>query len=469
MSEGIVHETHFNSAFIRDRAASIRSNYSTLSPDYLSGEVKFPTYITTFRSGPSFDRSVLAGSPVSTGPPSERIVSALTGDNGHEFSLDKTELFQSNVTATELDSHYGYVPQTGKNSLWQTRFWNHPVVFDPEVFNFRSTDAELRKMGTDFIRFTNPLKPKADLLVSIAELLREGFPRMISRELLDPSKFRGRKLRLKALGGEYLNVVFGYKPIISDVIKVYDTLQKIDEIVEQWIRDDKKSILRHRSVSLPRKVVNLDEDGSGGQKIQTAFFPPRAGINEPYYRYEWTNNPSWYSSFSRRGQVVYEENITFSAQFSYDLSKLRLLSAFGDDGPLTESNAALREYLGLHAVGLAPTDFSWVTLWNLVPFSWLVDWFVNIGELFDNYRAEQSAQLQMGWAYVSTHATRKVHCTTYVKGVGDGMTIRQTVDARQKSIRRLKATPFGFDVSFDGLTANQSAILGALALSFSKL
>jgi hypothetical protein len=144
------------------------------------------------------------------------------------------------------------------------------------------------------------------------------------------------------------------------------------------------------------------------------------------------------------------------------------LRAFGDDGPMTDSNAALREYLGLHAVGLAPTDFSWVTVWNLVPFSWLVDWFVNIGELLDNVRAEQSAQLQMGYAYISTHATRKVHYNTEIRSPEGNMTILQTVDARQKSIRRLKATPFGFDVSFEQLTANQSAILGALALANSK-
>lgn len=467
MSEGIVNETHFNSAFIRDRSSRIKSNVLG-QPDFLAGEVKFPTYITTFRSGPSFDRSVLAGFPVSTGNPAERTVSALTGDNGHEFSLDKTELFQSSVSSRGLDDHFGYTPQVGRNSLWQVTRGGQPLPFSPTRFGFRSADAELRKIGTDMIRNTNPLKPKADLLVSIAELLREGFPHMIAHNLLHPSLKNGRKLRLKALAGEYLNVVFGFKPIISDIVKVYDCFQRIDEIVEQWIRDDKKSITRQREVVLPRKVVSLDADWSGpfGQEM---YFPPRFS-SEPYRILTSGTNPSWASNSSRRGQIVTEEVITFSAQFSYDLSKLRLLRVFGDDGPLTSSNAALREYLGLHAVGLAPSDFSWVTIWNLIPFSWLVDWFVNIGELFDNYRAEQTAQLQMGWAYISTHATRKYHYTsTFRGGYQDSMLIQQTVDARQKSIRRLKATPFGFDVSFGELTANQSAILGALLLSFSKL
>lgn len=467
MSEGIVNETHFNSAFIRDRAARIKSN-SPYSPDFLSGQVKFPTYITTFRSGPSFDRSDMASKSVSTGLPAERIVSALTGDTGHEFQLDKTELFQSNVKAIGLEPNFGYTPQVGKNSLWQTWCDYSTRPFAPDEFNFRTGDAELRNKGREFIRATNPLKPKADLLVSVAELLREGFPRVISHSILHPSLKKGRKLRLESIGSEYLNFVFGYKPIVSDIVKVYDTLQKIDNIVEQWIRDDKKSIRRQRKVMLPRKVISLDEDRVSAPFSQDMYFPAR-NSGEPFHHVGSSTNPTYGSYFSRRGQIIIEEEISFSAQFSYDLSKLRLLRAFGKEGPMTESNAALREYLGLHAVGLAPTDASWVTVWNLIPFSWLVDWFTNIGELFDNFRAEQSAQLQMGWAYISTHATRKVHYSTYIHGGGgDSMQIHQTVDARQKSIRRLKATPYGFDVSFEMLSANQTAILGALALANSK-
>jgi hypothetical protein len=464
MSDGMVSEKYFNCPFVRNKNSTISLTSYAGTVKFPAKKVFFPTYITTFRSGPAYARSIAQGSiPVPANETYAEVLASQLGDTGHEFSLSKTELFDSYVRASG-DPNYrpagALVVAEGRNAVWWPRINGHTVDFDPSATSlFRTSDAELLKMGTDFIHDTQPLRSQADLLVSLAELISEGFPSLLGEAIIKPSLKKGRHQTIKALGGEYLNVVFGFGPMLSDAKSIYNTVQKIDTIVEQWIRDNGRPVRRRRRVTLPVEATNLSHSTLLGGNLGCVWYTPGATSSDPFTVGSQFGNPgSDGGKLTQTGQIIVDEDISFSSQFTYDLSKLRL--SWGSN-EVSDQNPDLRSYLGLHALGLSPTDLSFVTLWNLIPFSWLVDWFTNIGDLFDNFRAFQTAGLVCDYAYITSTATKKMFLTSqlFKPGYYD---IAGTINARQKQVRRLKATPYGFDFKFQSLNNSQLGIMAAL-------
>jgi hypothetical protein len=103
-------------------------------------------------------------------------------------------------------------------------------------------------------------------------------------------------------------------------------------------------------------------------------------------------------------------------------------------------------------------------LWEVTPFSWLFDWFGNIGDILAN---AEDADL---YSLVSRNA--------FLMGRSD---IRFDFEAQRTCGRnvfqetwpysfvrkqRVKASPYGFNVQFGDLSAKQIGILGALGTQF---
>jgi len=104
-------------------------------------------------------------------------------------------------------------------------------------------------------------------------------------------------------------------------------------------------------------------------------------------------------------------------------------------------------------------------LWNLQPWSWLADWYVNIGTNIANASALTEDGLVMRYGYLMTE-TISDHVIT-INGprtksgyAGPFKTIYRTVVKE-----RVKASPYGFALNPSGFTARQWAILAALGFT----
>jgi len=99
-------------------------------------------------------------------------------------------------------------------------------------------------------------------------------------------------------------------------------------------------------------------------------------------------------------------------------------------------------------------------LWNLAPWSWAADWFGNIGDVMHNVSALGRDGLVMEYGYVMNE--RKTDAS-YVCRSRLGTYTRDvtTVDRR----RWAAISPYGFSVSWDGLTPKQLAVVTALGLT----
>jgi hypothetical protein len=106
------------------------------------------------------------------------------------------------------------------------------------------------------------------------------------------------------------------------------------------------------------------------------------------------------------------------------------------------------------------------TLWELTPWSWAIDWFSNAQDVIHNLNAMKIYGLVLRYGYMMEHSINKVTYSyeaipgTYVQkpDVSDLSFVTETK-------LRQKANPFGFGVSWDGLSPLQLAITAALGLS----
>lgn len=103
-------------------------------------------------------------------------------------------------------------------------------------------------------------------------------------------------------------------------------------------------------------------------------------------------------------------------------------------------------------------------LWNLAPWTWLGDWFSNAGDLVSNASSYLFDGLVMQYGYVMEHVEETVSYDS-IFGFIDGTTAAPQLTLVRETKRRLAATPFGFGLDFDTLSAWQLSILAALGIS----
>jgi hypothetical protein len=114
---------------------------------------------------------------------------------------------------------------------------------------------------------------------------------------------------------------------------------------------------------------------------------------------------------------------------------------------------------GAYARKLLGIDLTPEVLWNLSPWSWAADWFSNTGDVMHNISAFGSDGLVMRNGYTMCHSG----LTQVDSGSYSGFYQVKT-RVRETKTRHV-ATPYGFGVSYDGLSARQIATVAALGLS----
>jgi hypothetical protein len=295
-----------------------------------------------------------------------------------------------------------------------------------------TSDISLMQLGSKAIAKTLPTNPVADAGTFIGEL-RAGLPRMVGKEL-----FKTKLKDYRKVGSEYLNVEFGWKPLVSDLQKFGKAAMESDKILKQLHRDSGKNI--HRKYSFPSETisevyrnVNAVSDCVGLNVYPYCF--KSAGGDQLDITVEVTTD-TWFS-----GCYTYHLNLGTTLSDKIDMHA-----------------AEARKLVGLE---LTPE-----TVWNLAPWSWAVDWQGNIGDVLHNVSRFSQDGLVMRYGYIMQKKTAKVTYSLRRNGrllTSPNVDLHLTCTASSKVRRR--ATPFGFGFDMTALTGRQSAILGALGIS----
>lgn len=294
-----------------------------------------------------------------------------------------------------------------------------------------SSDDDLIKWGTTAIAQCQPGNPPADLSTLLAELLREGLPSMIGATTL-----KSRIDASKKAGSEYLNVQFGWMPIVNEVRDLANSIAHAHSVITQYERDAGRNVRRrfgpHTEVEQDEIVIakNIRPVGPTIGFLYKSSIPPGTVI--------------------RRRETVRKR--WFSGAFTY------YLPANYKARKQVEAMFAKAQ----HVLGL--TELTPELVWNIAPWSWAVDWFSNAGDVLHNVSRYQKDGLVMHYGYVMETVTVSDTYTLSDAGLKSGhQALPVTLVSETK--RRLQASPYGFGLTWEQLNAFQLSILAALGIT----
>lgn len=328
-----------------------------------------------------------------------------------------------------LGSDYYAGDMTSSNSRSAPREFRDETLGDLDYFAFcpSSSEEQLMAIGSEFVASSLPTNPTASASVAIAEFYREGVPRMVGSAFL-----RDRTSFFRSLGSEYLNLEFGWKPLVNDIKQAAKAIFNSEDILKQLARDSGRDVHRRR-YSPTQRWVETPYD---------SWVPAVSGIADDMFL----------SGNRHLESHAFERRNWFSGSFTYHFEPARM----------SEVERIATEARILYGIELTPE-----TLWNLAPWSWLVDWVSNVGPVLHNLSAFQNDGLVMRYGYVMEYNSRN---TTYRGDRGAipyGTDLPTTVTESFHGIRKLrrKATPFGFGMDIAGFSTRQWAILAALGIT----
>jgi len=298
--------------------------------------------------------------------------------------------------------------------------------------NIASSNAALDTKGATAIARCKPTNSAANLGVFLGELKKDGLPSLIGSRT-----WKSRTLSSKNAGDEYLNIQFGWKPLANDVKKFVRAVGKAHKLIQQYERDAGRVVRRKYEFPIE---YSRTETKTLNRSPWMASYPDSMFSDSWYTGTLVTTTETWRRTW-------------FSGAFTYFL-------------PTGYDSRKELDRLALLANEISGLDLSPSLLWELAPWSWAVDWFGNIGDVLSNVSDAADQGLVMRYGYIMEHSINKV---TYrwvgappLKGVPDTPSpLTYVTETKQ----RRGANPFGFGLSWSGLSPYQLSIAAALGLS----
>lgn len=279
------------------------------------------------------------------------------------------------------------------------------------------TDDSVDAFGTTAISNVQPTSPVFDGATAVAELVSE-------RKLFSVPGRSG------SFSGEYLNVQLGAAPAEAAFRDFRKAAANSEKIIAEARRGSGKKI--RRRYRFPTETTSTLTETNG--------YPM---VDAPVTNYQW--GPG-----SIRTHTTRTTEKWFSGAFTYYLPE-----GVGLERRLAELD---RVY------GIKP---GYDTAWELLPFSFVADYFANIGDVVQNLNAFANDGLVMLYGYMMAKQT--IHSTyTWVGPLqidGAWTTHHVTYTSIRTTMQRRPAHPYGFGFKDSDLSLRQKSILAALAIS----
>lgn len=282
--------------------------------------------------------------------------------------------------------------------------------------------------GATAIARTLPTNPVAGLAVALAEL-KQDVPHMLGAALL-----RNRNFKPRTLAEENLNWQFGVAPTISDIRKLFTAVTGSNKILKQYIRDSDRNI--------DREYAFPDIETTESTVISSwSSIAPSCDIytwDQPFgvlTRVRSTKIKTWFT-----GSYVYHLHL----------------------GNEATERLLLFEQLANKLFGVR---FDLYARWQLSPWSWLVDWNFNAGDVIHNITALSEDGLVLRRGYVmQSHEITDTYTLAGVSLAGEpSRNLTQSFGTISK--QRVKATPYGFGLDPMLFTDRQIGILASLGIT----
>jgi hypothetical protein len=269
-----------------------------------------------------------------------------------------------------------------------------------------------------------PDKPSMSGLNAIYEL--KDVPGMLRQ------RFHAQNLH--EIGDYYLALQFGWKPLLSDICSFVLTHMNAQKRLEQLIRDEGRPVQRE---------INLED----------SFYQNSRNSGSGMYLYPLLVGYFYQDS----GKFTYTDGTYVKrwakARFRYWLP----------EGP---RNVAWTNSMKDKIFGFKPTP---QVVYRAIPWTWLIDWFSNVGDMISNLETSLVDRLAADYFYVmetiENRSELTASATVFQEGTLNPFSVSATGTAHRGWKTRLPGDPFGWGTSQSSLSGVQLSILGALGLS----
>lgn len=317
------------------------------------------------------------------------------------------------------------------NSTWRTNgsqiyceFSNSDIT--PGILS----DSALNSLGATAYARSNPANPVSSASTFLGEALADGFPSMIGHET-----WQERANYARSAGSDYLNVEFGWLPLVSD------------------IRSFASAVRNHH------KIVSDFHEGSG-KKTRFGYRFPATTSTTQNYNLRRAHIAGWdYAAAVRDVDGIYSNSLVQEKWFK---GCITYYSPVGNDlfSKFQRWNEDANKLFGIN---ITPD-----TLWNVAPWSWAVDWFTNAGDVVNNISSRIFDGVVLLYGYMMNQSEQRTEWTAN-SSTRNGQTWSSCGTFRRiKSCQRMPAHPYGFGVTDTSLTKSQAAITAALGLSHTR-
>jgi len=293
---------------------------------------------------------------------------------------------------------------------------------------------------------TNPVRalavPSQQLLKRVAA---RRPPRGTSR-VREAAEERHRRIRdmsiddARAAADDYLAYIFGVRPTVASLDALAESLTLSRQVAEKVSRQGWKRIRRRRVRPLQREIASTTNPNAVMFAIANGN---RAALYGQVHKFTESTQQVWYSASYR---MPVSETDHWLDQCSELFKRIDLLTGLGLD------------------VRVA---------WDLIPFSFMADWFANTGDFLESRQVIADYNITCEYGYVMCH-TRLQHTLTASGYWGSypGSTPRSGGQASYhysdltETKERRRAGPFGFNTNWDGLNGFQWSALVALGATY---
>lgn len=338
-----------------------------------------------------------------------------------------------------------YVSYKGSfiSSLWPNSaqfgdYVNHNIPTWESLFPFGGTrDTTVRSDSADSLF---RIKPGVNLGQTIGEIA--DIPRMIRhralsfyrsyRRLLRRSSPVRRRKFIRNISKTWLEANFGWFPFVKDVQDMYHTWHHHSETLRELRKWNDKD--RKRRKILTNVTSTTDLGGSDSTPMHYPYVIPNITGGVPYGSYNLT--------------LFEYEKMWVEGRFRYYIPRI---------DSVQWQRKAVRYLFGLN---VTPT-----LLWELTPYSWLIDWYTNVGKMIQEAGGTPDLQenLVAKYAHTMTRKKKIILCKS-VLNFNDGTRHDATWYYHMTRKLRHDGVNQPFWKSGD-LSARQYSILAALGIS----
>jgi len=360
-------------------------------------------------------------------------------DNGHEFSTQKAWI-DYGKTVDETNLVFGFQPYRYRGPM-VIRYPNYGSI---SYTGFQAVPAfSSGYYGTKAIAETAPTAPETSTLTSLIELYREGLPHLLGVQTGRNMRGSLGKKAARSSASDYLGYQFGWTPLVNDIVKSALAVTQAQRILEQYNRDSGRNVRRKYTFPTETDTTLTTVGGSIGPYSNTTGTQP------------WKNSTQSFLNVPIKKLVRTSRTIRFSGAYTYH-------SPYADSQ--TWENLHGYHRLAKRVLGLELTP---EVVWNVIPWSWLADWQVNIGDIMSNMSSFGRDNLVLRYGYLMCHTVTQVDyivddpAAVTISGVRGPWVNTFWIEKKE----RIRAQPYGFGSVPGSYTSRQWAILGALGMT----